>query len=365
MFEHAVDDLRTVLDTVGSERAFLIGHTSCVLLACLFAATHPERTAGLVLAGGWASPMGDGDGSGLPPDFRDAVGESVVRSWGDPDSERLRRALPGEGREDERRREARYERMALSPAAARQHFGMVFDMDIRPVLPSIQAPTLVLHSTGDQLVPVEAGRYLADHIDRAHYVELAGDEHFWFLGDDVDQVLEEIAEFITGSRPAAEPQRVLVTLLFTDIVGSTAQAGQLGDRRWRELLDRHDATVRRLLERFHGKEIKVIGDGFVATFDGPARAIRCACAIRDAVRKLGLDVRAGLHTGEVERRGEDIGGIAVHVAQRVSGLARPGQVLVSRTVVDLVAGSAISFSDGEDHELKGVPGSWRLFAVEG
>ena len=214
-------------------------------------------------------------------------------------------------------------------------------------------------------MPVAAGRYLADHINRARYVELAGDEHFWFLGDDVESMLEEIAEFITGTRPAAEPDRLLVTLLFTDIVGSTEQASQLGDHRWRELLDRHDATVRRQLERFKGKEIKAVGDGFVATFDGPARAIRCACAIRDGVHSLGLDIRAGLHTGEVELRGEDIGGIAVHVAQRVSGLARAGQVLVSRTVVDLVAGSAIRFSDGEDHELKGVAGSWRLFAVEG
>jgi class 3 adenylate cyclase len=241
---------------------------------------------------------------------------------------------------------------------------MVLDMDIRAVLPAIQSPTLVLHATGDLVVPVEAGRYVADHIDGARFVEVPGDGHFLFL-DEVDLYLEEIAEFITGTRPAAEPDRVLVTLLFTDIVGSTEHAGQLGDRRWRELLDRHDATVRRQLERFQGKEIKTVGDGFVATFDGPARAIRCACAIRDGVRQLGLAVRAGLHTGEVERRGDDIGGIAVHVAQRVSGIARPGEVLVSRTVVDLVAGSPIRFSEGQDHELKGVSGTWRLFTVEG
>jgi class 3 adenylate cyclase len=241
---------------------------------------------------------------------------------------------------------------------------MVLDMDIRAVLPAIQSPTLVLHATGDLVVPVEAGRYVADHIDGARFVEVPGDGHFLFL-DEVDLYLEEIAEFITGTRPAAEPDRVLVTLLFTDIVGSTEHAGQLGDRRWRELLDRHDATVRRQLERFQGKEIKTVGDGFVATFDGPARAIRCACAIRDAVRQLGLAVRAGLHTGEVERRGDDIGGIAVHVAQRVCGIARPGEVLVSRTVVDLVAGSPIRFSEGQDHELKGMSGTWRLFTVEG
>jgi class 3 adenylate cyclase len=363
-FEYAVADLLAVLDAVGSERAFLLGHSTASMLACLFAATHPERTAGLVLGGASASTFDRGDGIGFPIEGRDAIVDLVVSGWGDPDSEMLRLLFPGEGREEVHRREARIARMTLSPAAARRHYEMVFNMDIRAVLPAIQAPTLVLHAAGDLVVPVAAGRYLADHIDGARFVELAGDGHFLFL-DEVDQYLEEVAEFITGTRPAAEPDRVLVTLLFTDIVGSTEHAGQLGDRRWRELLDRHDATVRRQLERFQGKEIKTVGDGFVATFDGPARAIRCACAIRDAVRRLGLDVRAGLHTGEVERRGDDIGGIAVHVAQRVCGIARGGEVLVSRTVVDLVAGSPIRFSEGQDHELKGVPGIWRLFAVEG
>jgi class 3 adenylate cyclase/pimeloyl-ACP methyl ester carboxylesterase len=363
-FEHAVGDLRAVLDTVGSERAFLLGHSTAALLACLFAATYPDRTAGLVLGGASASVFDRGDGIGLPLESHDAIVDFVARGWGDPDNEMLRLLFPGEGREEVRRREARLQRMTLSPAAARRHMRMVLDMDIRAVLPAIQSPTLVLHATGDLVVPVEAGRYVADHIDGARFVEVPGDGHFLFL-DEVDLYLEEIAEFITGTRPASEPDRVLVTLLFTDIVGSTEHAGQLGDRRWRELLDRHDATVRRQLERFQGKEIKTVGDGFVATFDGPARAIRCACAIRDAVRQLGLAVRAGLHTGEVERRGDDIGGIAVHVAQRVCGLARPGEVLVSRTVVDLVAGSPIRFSVGQDHELKGVSGTWRLFTVEG
>jgi class 3 adenylate cyclase/pimeloyl-ACP methyl ester carboxylesterase len=363
-FEHAVDDLRTVLDAVNSERAFLIGHTNAALLACLFAATHPERTAGLVLVGGMLSYLDRGDGIGFPAEFRDGLLDYAVRSWGDPDSERLDLLLPGEGRTELRQRAARMERLAMGPGAVRQFLEMMFDIDIRSVLPSIQAPTLVMHRKDDRFVPVGAGRYLADHIDGARYVELVGDDHFWFLGD-VEPVLEEIAEFITGTRPAAEPDRVLVTLLFTDIVGSTELAGRLGDRRWRELLDRHDDTVRRQLERFRGKEIKTVGDGFLATFDGPARAIRCACAIRDAVRGLDLSVRAGLHTGEVELRGDDIGGIAVHVAQRVSGLARPGEVLVSRTVVDLVAGSPIRFSEGQDRELKGVTGTWQLFAVEG
>jgi class 3 adenylate cyclase len=317
-----------------------------------------------VLAGATASWLDRGDGIGFPVSLRDRLVDFMASSWGDPDSERMRLLMPGEGRDDERRREARLERIAMSPGAMRQHAAMIVDTDIRPVLPSIQAPTLVLHRTDDRAVPVEAGRYLADHIDGAEYVELAGDEHFWWLGDS-EPMLEEIAEFITGTRPAAEPDRVLVTVLFTDIVRSTEQAGQLGDRRWRELLDRHDATVRRQLERFQGREIKTVGDGFLATFAGPARAIRCACAIRDAVGRLDLELRAGLHTGEVELRGGDIGGIAVHIAQRVCSLASPGQVLVSRTVVDLVAGSTITFSAGDEHELKGVPGNWRLFAVEG
>lgn len=363
-FEHGVDDLRTVLDAVGSDRAFLIGHTNSALLACLFAATHPERTAGLILIGGMLSYLDRGDGIGFPAELRDDLVDYAVRTWGDPESERFDLLLPGEGRDELRRRAARMERLAMGPGAVRPFVEMVFDIDIRPVLPAIQAPTLVMHRADDRFVPVEAGRYLAAHIDGARYVELTGEDHFWFLGD-FDPVLDEIAEFVTGTRPAAEPDRVLVTLLFTDIVGSTELAGRLGDQRWRSLLDRHDATVRRQLERFRGKEIKTVGDGFLATFDGPARAIRCACAIRDAVRGLDLEVRAGLHTGEVELRGEDIGGIAVHVAQRVSGLARPGEVLVSRTVVDLVAGSPIRFSEGHDHELKGVTGTWQLFAVEG
>lgn len=362
-FEHAVDDMRTVLDAVRSDSAFLIGHTNAAMLACLFAATHPERTAGLVLAGGMPSYLDHGDGLGFPPEFRDEILEYAVRSWGDPDSDRFDLLLPGEGRDELRRQAARMERLAMSPGAVRPFLEMIFDIDIRPVLASIQAPTLVLHRADDRFVPVEAGRYLADHIEGARFVELAGDDHFWFVGD-VDAVMEEIAEFITGARPVAEPDRVLVTLLFTDIVGSTELAGRLGDARWRDLLDRHDATVRRQLERFRGKEIKTMGDGFLATFDGPARAIRCACAIRDAARGLDLEVRAGLHTGEVELRGDDIGGIAVHVAQRVSGLACPGQVLVSRTVVDLVAGSPIRFSEGRDQELKGVNGTRQVFAVE-
>ena len=364
-FEHAVDDLEAVLNAVGSKQAFLIGHSQApTMLACLFAALHPKRTAGLILAGGTPSMFDHGDGFGFAPDARDWFPDFVANTWGDPEGVHMQLALPGPGREEERRREARLERLAMSPTAARAHFAMVADLDVRAVLPSIQAPTLVIHRTQDQLVPVEAGRYLAKHIDGARYVELPGDEHFWWL-DDADTVLEEMTEFVTGVRPASEPDRVLVTLLFTDIVGSTQQAAQIGDRRWRELLDRHDSTVRRQLDRFQGHEVKTIGDGFLATFDGPARAIRCAAAIRDALRPLGLEVRSGLHTGEVERRDHDIGGIAVHIAQRVSDLAAPGEVLVSRTVVDLVAGSGLEFSRRGDHELKGVKGTWQLFSVEG
>ena len=363
-FEHAVDDLVAVLDAVGSERAFLIGHSQApTMLACLFAAMHPDRTAGLIVAGGTPSWLDHGDGFGFPLESRDALLDFVATTWGDPEGVHMQLALPGPGREEERRREARLERLAMSPTAARAHFAMVADLDVRAALPSIQAPTLVIHRVGDRLVSVEAGRYLARNIDGARYVELPGEEHFWWL-DDADTVLEEMTEFITGARPPSEPDRVLATLLFTDIVGSTQQATQLGDRRWRELLDRHDATVRRQLDRFQGHEVKAIGDGFLATFDGPARAIRCACAIRDALRPIGLDVRSGLHTGEVERRNDDIGGIAVHIAQRVADLAVPGEVLVSRTVVDLVAGSGLEFVSRGDHELRGVTGTWQLFNVE-
>jgi class 3 adenylate cyclase len=236
-------------------------------------------------------------------------------------------------------------------------------IDVRAALSAITAPTLVLHRSGDMAAPIDGGRYLAEHIPGARFVELPGDEHYPFVGD-VDRVVDEIEEFLTGARPRREPDRALATVLFTDIVRSTERAAALGDRRWHDLLERHDAAVRRELQRFGGREVKRTGDGFLATFDGPARGVRCAAAIRDALAEVGLEVRSGLHTGECELFDDDIGGIAVHIAARVSGMAGAGELLVSGTVKDLVVGSEIEFAPRGQTSLKGIPGRWPLFTVK-
>jgi class 3 adenylate cyclase len=237
-------------------------------------------------------------------------------------------------------------------------------LDLRAVLPAIRVPTLVLHRQRDAVTPMVHGRYVAEHIPGARFIVLPGRDH-WFFTDDADAILDHVEEFVTGVAPLDVSDRALATVLFTDIVGSTEHAARLGDRQWAKLLDEHDAVAGRVLDRFRGQKVNPTGDGMVATFDGPARAVRCAQAIRDGLRPLGIDVRAGLHTGEIERRGSDIGGIAVHIGARVSALAGPGEVLVSRTVTDLVAGSGIDFEDRGEHELKGVPGTWRVYAVVG
>jgi class 3 adenylate cyclase len=257
---------------------------------------------------------------------------------------------------------ARFGRMAVSPGGAVALFSMVRDLDVRDVLPAIRVPTLLVHRTGDDLVRIEHSRYMADRIPDAKLVELPGEDHLWWFGDQ-DAIVDEVQEFLTGVRPAPEADRVLATVMFTDIVGSTRRAAELGDRRWRELLEGHEAVVRRELARHRGTEVKTTGDGFLATFDGPARGIRCARSIAEGVRQLGIEIRAGLHTGECELRNGDVGGIAVHTGARVSARAEPGEVLVSSTVRDLVAGSGIEFEDRGSHELKGVPGEWRLYAV--
>jgi class 3 adenylate cyclase len=257
----------------------------------------------------------------------------------------------------------RYERLAASPGAAASLFQMMAEMDIRDILPNIQAPTLVVHRTHHPVVPVESARYLADHIPGARLVELPGADALPYTPTGGDDILDEVEEFLTGVRAGAPSDRVLATVLFTDIVDSTKRASELGDTAWRELLDRHDAAVRRQLDRYRGTEVKTVGDGFLATFDGPARAIQCAVAVRENLQPLGLDVRAGIHTGEIERRGEDVGGIAVHIGARVAGLAGAGEVLASSTVKDLVAGAGLEFEDRGSHQLKGVPGEWRLYAV--
>jgi class 3 adenylate cyclase len=255
----------------------------------------------------------------------------------------------------------RMERYSATPSAAVRIVDMIFAIDVRAVLPTLSVPTLVLHRSGDPVVSVEHGRYLAEHIPGARFAEIEGADHLTWRESEWDTPIDEIEEFLTGVRHGPPADRVLATVLFTDLVASTERAAELGDGKWREALEAHQELVRRELERFRGREVKTTGDGFLATFDGPARAIRCSCAIRDGARKTGLEMRAGLHTGEIEVMGEDIGGIAVHIGSRVSGLAEPDEVLVSRTVVDLVAGSGIEFEDRGEHELKGVPGTWQLF----
>ncbi len=260
----------------------------------------------------------------------------------------------------------RLERATASPGAILALNRANYEIDVRHLLPSIRVPTLVLHRVGDRTIPVACGRYLAEHIPGAKYVELPGDDHLLqaFDQDVLDLLIDEIEEFITGARHRPEPDRVLATVMFTDIVGSTDRAAELGDRQWRELLGNYFTAMRKELTTFKGREVSTAGDGLLATFDGPARAIRCACSMRERVRPLGLQVRAGLHTGECELIGEDVGGIAVHIGARVAGTAQPDEVLVSSTVKDLVAGSGLRFADRGTHNLKGVPGEWRLYAVQ-
>ncbi len=357
--EQRMDDVRAVMDAVGAEQAALLGVSEGGPMSTLFAATYPERTTALVAYGAFAGRVG------LPPSpeqvqpFLDAI----ERNWGQGFGIGL--FAPSMANDESCRQWwARYERLALSPGAAVALVRMNMEIDTRHVLPAIRVPTLVLHRAGDRMVSVEQGRYLAEHISKAKYVELPGDDHAPWIGDQ-DAILDEIEEFLTGVRHGPDPDRVLATVLFTDIVGSTQRAVELGDRRWRDLLDGYYGVAHKELGRFRGREVKTTGDGFLATFDGPARGIRCACAIGDGARQLGIDSRAGLHTGECEVMGEDVGGIAVHIGARVAAEAGAGEVLVSSTVKDLVAGSGISFQDRGIHALKGVPGDWRLFAVQG
>jgi class 3 adenylate cyclase len=372
--EERMDDVRAVLDAVGSQRAALFGFSEGGPMSALFAATYPARTSALILYGTqprarWAA---DYPWGADPRDDPDAHWDELSASWGLP-SERgldvwgrlsaVENMSPGAiGDERLMRWLGRVQRLAASPGAARDIVRAIAATDVRDVLGTIQVPTLVLHRKHDRVVPVEVARYVANAIPRARYVELGGSDHLPILGDS-DAILDEVEEFLTGMRQEREPDRVLSTILFTDIAGSTERAADLGDRRWRDLLETHDHVVRHQLGRYRGTEIKTVGDGFLATFDGPARAIRCACSIVDTMRPLGIEVRAGLHTGECEVIGDDIGGLAVHIAARVAARAAAGEVLASRTVTDLVAGSKLGFHDRGTHRLKGVPGEWQLFAV--
>jgi class 3 adenylate cyclase len=357
--EQRMDDVRAVLDAVGSEQTALFGFSEGGLMSLLFAATYPQRTTALVLYGVFARRMWAPDYTwGLLPDDRELEIEELERNWGDRMD--LDRLAPSED-EAFKGRMATYFRRSASPGAAAALLRMNSQIDVRDVLPSIQAPTLVLHRADDRDVKAAEGRWLAGQIPGARYVELAGDAHTLWAGD-FDSIVDEMEEFLTGARRGPDPDRVLATVLFTDIVGSTEQAKRLGDRRWRELLQQHHALVRHELDRYRGREVDTAGDGFLATFDGPARAVRCASAVRGAVRALGLEIRAGVHTGECELSGDKIAGIAVHTGARIASNAAGGEVLVSSTVKDLVVGSGIEFEDRGEHELKGV-GTWRLYSV--
>ena len=358
------DDLHAVVTAAGLERVVLLAEALAGPVAALYAATRPERTRALILLNTFAAGSGSEDSdAALRSEEHERLVESVVGSWGS--GRFLRGLMPDVPVDDEQLRDlARGERQSMSPAVVGAIFRWLYGIDVRAVLPAISAATLVLHTVENRIVSIEQGRYLAQHIPNARLVELPGADNAVFLRSAVGPVVvDEIEEFLTGTRVAAHHTRMLTTLVFTDVVGSTDRLAAIGDQAWRTVLDRHDEAVRRQLARFSGHQEKLTGDGILATFDGPARAIRCGTAIRDAARQIGLDVRVGIHTGEVERRGTELAGIAVHLACRVCDAAQPGEVLVSRTVVDLVAGSGTTFDDRGEHELKGIPAPWRLFAV--
>jgi class 3 adenylate cyclase len=362
-YEQRMDDIRAVMDAVGSERAAVLGWSEGAPLCAMFAATYPQRASALVMYGGMARLLRDEDYPvGMPSEAMDQFIEAIPTAWGQ-DEELLRLWAPSVADyPGPRRWWTRFGRHAVSPGAATALFETLRELDVRDILPAIRVPTLIVHRTGDTLIPVGHARHMAERIPDAKLVELPGEDHLWWFGDQ-DAIVDEVEEFLTGARSVPESDRVLATVMFTDIVGSTERAAELGDGRWRDVLESHESITRRELRRFRGTEVKTTGDGFLATFDGPARAIGCARAIAEGVRPLGIEVRAGLHTGECEVMNGDVGGIAVHTGARVSDQAGPGEVLVSSTVKDLVAGSGIEFEDRGSHELKGVPGEWRLYAV--
>ena len=362
--EERMEDLRAVMDAVGSTRAALLGYSEGGPMCGLFGATYPERTTAVIMIGSYARRIQAPDypfGSTVAE--RDAFIAALEKEWGKPFG--LEERGPSVAR-DERvsRWWARMLRMSASPAAAVALTRANAEVDVRHILPSIRVPALIIHATGDQVLRIDHGRYLAKHIPNARFVEIASDDHLpWLEGS--EEILQHIQEFLTGSRPVDADDRVLCTIMVTDIVESTRLAAECGDTRWRDLLEAHDSTVRAELATFRGREVNTTGDGFLAVFDGPARAIHCARSLVEAVRRIGLDLRIGLHTGECELRGKDVAGLALHIAARISALASVGDVLVSRTVKDLVAGSGISFEDFGVHGLKGVPERWEIYRVVG
>jgi class 3 adenylate cyclase len=360
--EESMDDLGTVMTAAGRERAAVFGISEGGPMSALFAATYPDRVSSLVLYGTYARMV-------RAPDHPEGISDRTLDRWGLMVREQWGGAVgidlwapTAAGDPEFEAAWARLLRQGTSPAGAIQLMELYREMDVRPALPAISAPTLVLHRADDRIVPARQGRYIAERIPNARYVELPGPDHLPIVGDQ-DALLDEVEEFLVGSRRGRESERALATILFTDIVGSTETTARLGDRRWRDLLERHDAAIRRQLALHRGREVKTTGDGFLAVFDGPARAIRCAVAIRDELGEIGIEVRAGIHTGEVELVGEDVSGMAVNIGARVGALASGGEVLVSSTVKELVVGSGIEFEERGTHRLKGAPDEWRLFAV--
>ena len=361
--EEQMDDVNAVLDAAGGcEDVVLLAALEGGPMACLYAATHPHRVRALILYSAWARVVQSEDIPWAnPPEEREKLMEFLAETWGT--GARLDGLAPSEANDPEFRAwYAKLERLAASPNQIRILQKLIGEYDVRSVLPSIRVPTLVMHRRDDSLIDPRHSQYIAERIPGAKLVMLEGSDNLMVAGDS-DAIIDEIEEFLTGARQVRAPDRVLATVMFTDIVDSTRRASEMGDRRWRELLERHDELVRRKLEYWSGREIKTTGDGFLATFDGPARAIQCAKAIAYDVNSLGVAIRAGLHTGECEVRGDDVAGMAVHIGARVGSLAGPGEVLVSSTVKDLVVGSGIDFADHGEHELKGVPGGWRVYRV--
>jgi pimeloyl-ACP methyl ester carboxylesterase len=360
--EQRMDDVRAVMDAAHSERAALFGHSEGSSMSILFAATYPQRSIALALYGSFAKRQRSDDYPWAPTlEDRLSAADETERAWGDVSLEYY---VPSRA-DDEPLRQwlAAYFRSGASPAAAAALLRMNSWNDVRAVLPAVRVPTLVMHATGDRDVKLEEGRYVAAHIPGSRFIEIPGGDHIWFVSPQADEVVDNVQEFLTGVRPAQEPHRFLATVLFTDVVSATARAAQLGDRRWGELIERHHAMVRSELGRHRGLEIDTAGDGFFATFDAPGRAVRCAMAVRNGLRELGLEIRAGVHTGECEMIAGKTGGIAAIVGARVREQAAPGEVLVTSTVRDLTSGSGIVFEDRGSRALKGVPREWQLFAA--
>jgi pimeloyl-ACP methyl ester carboxylesterase len=354
--EQRMDDVRAVMDDIGSQRAVVVGFSEGSAMSALFAATYPERVAQLVLFGGFAVTP-------FPSNTVEERIARVVKAWGT--GEMMKTVIPSQAaNQDAVIQFAKLERLSASPGAVRAIALLNAQIDIRPILPTVQVPTLVLHRRTDARVPIEIGRNLAAQIPNARFIEYSDGDHAFWSGD-AEPLLGDIEEFVTGHRDNSsnELERVLATVLFTDIVDSTRSAAAMGDQAWRRSLDSHDQLAKQMVEKHRGILVKNTGDGILATFDGPGRAVRCALALGTAARQIGLRLRAGLHTGEIEIRGQDIGGIAVHAAARVMAQSQPSEVLVSRVVTDLVAGAGLRFSERGSHELKGLPGRWDLFAA--